>query len=119
MVPLHARFLIRYLVEIGSRTVELAREAEAAGRGRHDGSDQVVEVAVRRRRELERAEADVVERLVVEGEALVRVLDELVHRERAVVPATEVGLRRFLTPKRRRAYGSTTVSETLGDGMTE
>mmetsp|Transcript_18074 Transcript_18074/g.56303 ORF Transcript_18074/g.56303 Transcript_18074/m.56303 type:complete len:279 (+) Transcript_18074:891-1727(+) len=65
--------------------VELAREAEAARRARHDGGDEVVEVAKGGRGQLERAEADVVQRLVIEQEALVRVLDELVHGERRVV----------------------------------
>mmetsp|Transcript_11881 Transcript_11881/g.30750 ORF Transcript_11881/g.30750 Transcript_11881/m.30750 type:complete len:467 (-) Transcript_11881:15-1415(-) len=71
--------------QLAQVAVELAREAEAARRGRHDGGDQVVEVAKGRRRELERAEADVVERLVVEEHRLVRVLDQLVDREHAVV----------------------------------
>mmetsp|Transcript_8088 Transcript_8088/g.21636 ORF Transcript_8088/g.21636 Transcript_8088/m.21636 type:complete len:456 (-) Transcript_8088:52-1419(-) len=71
--------------ELAEVAVELAREAERARRAADRRRDEVVEVTVRRRRELERAEADVVERLVVEREALVRVLDELVHRERRVV----------------------------------
>ena len=71
--------------ELAQVRVELPREAQAAGHARHDGRDQVVEVAERGRRQLERAEADVVERLVVEDHALVRVLDQLVDRERGVV----------------------------------
>jgi len=70
------------LAEVG---VELAREAEAAGDAAHGGGDEVVEVAEARGGELERAEADVVERLVVEHHALVRVLHELVHGQRGVV----------------------------------
>mmetsp|Transcript_23888 Transcript_23888/g.61547 ORF Transcript_23888/g.61547 Transcript_23888/m.61547 type:complete len:315 (-) Transcript_23888:480-1424(-) len=71
-----------HLAQVG---VELAREAEAARRRRHDGRDKVVEVAEGGGRQLKCAEADVVQRLVVEQKALVRVLHELVHRERRVV----------------------------------
>merc|ERR1719201_2802283 len=71
--------------ELAQVGVELAREPEAGGHARHGGRDEVVEVAVGRGGELERAEADVVQRLVVDGVRLVRVLDELVHRERGVV----------------------------------
>ena len=71
--------------ELAEVAVELAREAEAAGGGRHDRRDEVVEVTEGRGGELEGAEADVVERLVVKEERLVRVLDELVDREDAVV----------------------------------
>ena len=45
----------------------------------------MVEVAVGRRRQLQCAEADVVESLVVDAERLVRVLDELVDRQSRVV----------------------------------
>ena len=71
--------------QLAEVAVELAREAEAAGGGRHDGGDQVVEVTEGRGGELEGAEADVVQRLVVEDHALVSVLDELVHREGSIV----------------------------------
>mmetsp|Transcript_78078 Transcript_78078/g.155161 ORF Transcript_78078/g.155161 Transcript_78078/m.155161 type:complete len:543 (+) Transcript_78078:117-1745(+) len=71
--------------ELAEVAVELAGEAEAAGGGRHDGGDQVVEVTEGRGCQLESAEADVIEGLVVEEERLVRVLDELVHGEHAVV----------------------------------
>ena len=71
--------------ELAEVAVELAREAEAARGGRHDRRDEVVEVTEGRRRQLERAEADVVEGLVVKEERLVRVLDQLVDREDAVV----------------------------------
>ena len=86
--------------ELAEVAVELAREAERARRAADRRRDEVVEVTVRRRRELERAEADVVERLVVEREALVRVLDELVHRERRVV-----GLDDRVRHLRRRDHG--------------
>ena len=45
----------------------------------------MVEVAVGGRRQLERAEADVVQGLVVDAERLVRVLDQLVDGQRGVV----------------------------------
>ena len=70
------------LAEVG---VELAGESEAGGYPAHGGRDQVVEVAVRWGGELERAEADVVECLVVDAVGLVRVLHQLVDGERGVV----------------------------------
>ena len=45
----------------------------------------MVQIPIRGCCQFQSAEADVIERLVVEREALVRVLDELVHRERRVV----------------------------------
>ena len=45
----------------------------------------MIQVAKRRSRELERTEADVVERFVVENHALIRVFNELMHGERGVV----------------------------------
>ncbi len=45
----------------------------------------MVEVAIGGRGQLESAEADVVERLVVDAVSLVRVLHQLVHGERRVV----------------------------------
>jgi len=53
----------RRLAEVG---VELAGEADARRRAAHGRGDEVVEVAVRGLRELEGAEADVVQGLVVE-----------------------------------------------------
>jgi hypothetical protein len=63
--------------ELAQVAVELPGEAEGAGGAGDGGGHQVVEVAVGGRGELERAEADVVERLVVQREAVVRVLDQL------------------------------------------
>eukprot|EP00962_Isochrysis_galbana_P009216 scaffold2575_cov101-Isochrysis_galbana.AAC.1 len=71
--------------QLAQVAVELAREAEAAGRCRHDCGDEMVEVTEGRGGEFERAEADVVERLVVDEERLVRVLHQLVNGEHAVV----------------------------------
>ena len=65
--------------------VELAREAQTRRDTGHDDRDEVVKVTVRGRGELERTEADVVERLVVNAERLVRVLDELMNGEGRVV----------------------------------
>lgn len=65
--------------------VELARETERNRDAGHDGRHQVVEVAIRRVGQLQRAHADVVEGLVVNTEGLVGVLDELVDGEGGVV----------------------------------
>ena len=46
---------------------------------------EMIEISVRRVGELERAEADVVQSFVVDAERLIRVLNELVHRQRGVV----------------------------------
>ena len=43
--------------------VELAGEAERRRHSRHGGADQVIQVAVRRRRQFQSAEANVVKRL--------------------------------------------------------
>lgn len=45
----------------------------------------MVQVAVRRRGKLQRAEADIVERFVIDAKGLVGVLDELMHRESGIV----------------------------------
>ncbi len=58
--------------------VELAGEAEAGGDAAHGGRDEMVEVAVGWCGELEGAEADVVESLVVDAVGLVCVLNQLV-----------------------------------------
>ena len=47
--------------ELADIAVELAREAEAARDARQTRAHQVVQVAVRRRRQLKRAEANVVQ----------------------------------------------------------
>jgi len=65
--------------------VELTREAEAAGGAADSSRDKVVEVTVCGGGELEGAEADIVESLVIKGEALVGVFDKLVDREGGVV----------------------------------
>jgi hypothetical protein len=65
--------------------VELTRETKAAGNSRHAGRAQVVQVSVGRGGELEGAEADVVQGLVIEAHALVGVLNELVNGKGGVV----------------------------------
>ena len=45
----------------------------------------MVKVAVRGSRELQGPEADVVERLIVNAERLIRVLHELMHRQGSIV----------------------------------
>merc|ERR1719465_353189 len=85
------------LAEVG---VELTRESQAACHTRHACGAKVVEVAIGWGGELEGAEADVVQSLVVEAHALVSVLDELVDGEGSVVRLHQ-------------------VSDTFGDGTTE
>ncbi|GET93853.1 beta tubulin [Leishmania tarentolae] len=65
--------------------VQLAREAQAAGHARHHSGDEVVQVTERRRRQLQRAEANIVQRLIVDAHGLVGVLHQLVHGEGRVV----------------------------------
>ena len=57
----------------------LTWEAQAAGDAGHDSGDEVVEVAKCGRGELEGAETDIVQGLIVEHHALVRVLHQLVY----------------------------------------
>jgi len=68
--------------EIG---VQLTGESEAGGDTAHGGADEMVQVTVGGRGELERSEADVVEGLVVDTVGLVGVLDQLVDGEGGVV----------------------------------
>ena len=65
--------------------VELAGETKAGGDSGHGEGDEVVEVAVGRVGELQCAEADVVEGLVVNAEGLIGVFDQLVDGQRGVV----------------------------------
>mmetsp|Transcript_33819 Transcript_33819/g.61843 ORF Transcript_33819/g.61843 Transcript_33819/m.61843 type:complete len:266 (+) Transcript_33819:911-1708(+) len=71
--------------QLAEVAVELSREAERAGGAADGGGHEVVQVAVRRGGELQGTEANVVQGLVVEGEALVSVLHKLVHRQGGVV----------------------------------
>jgi hypothetical protein len=65
--------------------VKLTRETQAGGDTRHDGGDEVVQVAVGGVVQLESAHANVVESLIVNAEGLVGVLDQLVDGECGVV----------------------------------
>jgi len=65
--------------------VELARETEGASDTRHDLGNKTVEVAVAGGLHAEGTRADVVQGLVVDAVGLIAVIDELVHRESAVV----------------------------------
>jgi len=68
--------------EIG---VELTRETERRCDSSHDDGDQMVQVAVRWVGEFERAEANVVQRFVVDAHHGVGVFNELMDRESGVV----------------------------------
>jgi hypothetical protein len=78
----------------------VARETQAGGNAGRDLRYKVVEVTVAWAKGLESAHADAVECLIVDTEDLIEVLNE---------PVDE----------RMSLQGSTTMSETLGEGMTE
>ena len=63
----------------------MSDQPETGGDTRHGEGHEVVEVAVGGGGQLQRAEADVVQSLVVDAERLVRVLDQLVDRQGGVV----------------------------------
>jgi hypothetical protein len=65
--------------------VELTWEAKTSGHARHNGGNQVVEIAIRWVVQLKCAHANVVQSLVINAESLVRVLDQLMDRESGVV----------------------------------
>mmetsp|Transcript_16305 Transcript_16305/g.45255 ORF Transcript_16305/g.45255 Transcript_16305/m.45255 type:complete len:405 (-) Transcript_16305:70-1284(-) len=71
--------------DLAQVAVQLTREAEAGGDTAHGRRDEVVEVAIGRRRQLQGPEADVVQCFVIQEEALVGVLHELVERQNRVV----------------------------------
>jgi hypothetical protein len=71
--------------DLSEIAVELTRESERAGGARDGGADQVVQVTICGGGELEGAEADVLESLIVDAEGLISVLANLVNRESAVV----------------------------------
>ena len=78
----------------------------------------MVKIAVCRRRQFECPEADVVQRFVIDAERLVRVLNELVNRERRVVWLKNA-VKQIDDDVTTCAPTSTTVSDTLGLGTTE
>ena len=70
------------LSEVG---VELTGESETARNTGESSGNEMVEVTVRGRGELERTEADIVQGLVIENHALIGVLYKLMHGKRGVV----------------------------------
>ena len=58
---------------------------QAGGDARHGEGDEVVEVAIGGGRQLQRAEADVVQSLIVDAESVICVLDQLMYREGGIV----------------------------------
>ena len=71
--------------ELAEVRVQLTGETQASRDTGHDHRHKVVEVTVGGGGELQCAEADVVESLVIDTEGLVRVLDQLVNGEGGVV----------------------------------
>ena len=71
--------------QLAEVAVQLAGEAQAACGTADSSGHQVVQVTVGRGGQLQRAEADVVKSFVIEGEALVSVLHQLVHGQSGVV----------------------------------
>ena len=61
--------------ELAKVSIELARESKAGGDATHGSRHKVVEIAIGRGGKLKRAEADVVQCLVVDAVCLIRVLD--------------------------------------------
>merc|ERR1712005_78970 len=86
--------------ELAKVGVELTRESEAASDSRHAGRVQVVEVSICWSGQLECTEANVVQGFVVEAHAL-------------------IGVSTSWCTDNVALYGSTTVSDTFGDGTTE
>eukprot|EP01084_Bolivina_argentea_P311568 539346_1 len=70
------------LAEIG---VELAGEAQAASHARHDGGDEMVQVTEGGGGQLQGAEADIVQGLVVDAHGLIGVLNQLMDGQGGVV----------------------------------
>ena len=66
-------------------SIELTREAEAGGHPTHGGWDKVVEVTIGGRGKLQRAEADVVQGLIINAVGLICVLNQLVDGEGGIV----------------------------------
>mmetsp|Transcript_23416 Transcript_23416/g.48171 ORF Transcript_23416/g.48171 Transcript_23416/m.48171 type:complete len:309 (+) Transcript_23416:590-1516(+) len=71
--------------DLAQVAVQLSREAQAACDSTHGRRDQMVQVAVGWRRQLQRSEANVVERFVVQQEGLIGVLHELVKAQDGIV----------------------------------
>lgn len=71
--------------ELSEIRVELTWESQTGGDTRHDERDEVVQISVGGRVELQGSETNVVQGLVIDTEGLVRVLDKLVDGECSVV----------------------------------
>merc|ERR1719265_1588591 len=71
--------------DLAKIAIQLAWEAQAASHAADGRAHEVVQVAVGWRGELQRAEADVIQGLVVQQEAFIGVLDKLVERQHGVV----------------------------------
>ncbi len=71
--------------QLAQVAVQLAGEAQAAGGSADGGRHQVVQVTVGGGGQLQGAEADIVQSLVIQSEALVGVLDQLVDGQGGVV----------------------------------
>lgn len=71
--------------EFAQVRVELTGETEAGGDARDDSRHEMVQVTVGGGGELQSAEANIIQGLVVNAESLVRVLNKLVNRESGVV----------------------------------
>merc|ERR550514_470769 len=71
--------------DLAQVAIELAREPEASCNAAHRCAHQVIQIPIGWRGKLERAEADIVERFIIEKEAFVRVLHELMEAEDRIV----------------------------------
>mmetsp|Transcript_54247 Transcript_54247/g.162403 ORF Transcript_54247/g.162403 Transcript_54247/m.162403 type:complete len:268 (+) Transcript_54247:675-1478(+) len=65
--------------------VELPGETEAACCAANSSCNQVIQITIRGSCELERSEANVIQRFIVESEALIRILHELMNRKSRIV----------------------------------
>ncbi len=71
--------------QLAQIAIQLTGEANTARRTGDGGGDQMVQITVGGRGQLERAEADVVQSFVVQTEGLIGVLDKLMHGQDAIV----------------------------------
>lgn len=99
--------------------VKLTRESQTSGDPGHDDRNQMVQVIVGRGGQLESAEADIVQGLVINAKGLVGVLNELVDGESGVVGLNDGvrNLAELISDHCHRELKS--IAHTLGDGTTE
>mmetsp|Transcript_1125 Transcript_1125/g.2434 ORF Transcript_1125/g.2434 Transcript_1125/m.2434 type:complete len:332 (+) Transcript_1125:570-1565(+) len=71
--------------QLAEISVQLTREAQAAGDAGHNGRDEMVQVTKGGGSQLQGAEADVVQGLIVQHHALISILNQLVDRESSIV----------------------------------